>query len=155
MSDAAFRVALADWSHDHRALRDIRAAVFIDEQHVPVELEWDGLDERCVHVLARDADDQPIGTARMNAEYVIGRMAVVRAWRGHGVGAAMLRTLIECARTRQATRVTLHAQTHAAGFYRRFGFVAHGEPFMEAGIRHCLMHFDLASVSPVTAAKTP
>lgn len=144
MSATAFHIIDADWSRDRDALRHIRDAVFIREQHVPTELEWDGLDEHCVHVLALNADRQPIGTARMNREHVIGRMAVVHAWRGHGVGHALLRALIEHARTRHAPRVTLHAQAHAIGFYQRFGFIAQGESFMEAGIEHRQMRLDLA-----------
>ncbi len=133
---ADFRVRAAAWQHDLNALRHIREIVFVQEQRVPVELEWDELDADCDHVLALDADNRPIGTGRLTPHHSIGRMAVLPAWRGKGVGAAMLVTLIECAREHGWAEVTLHAQTQAMTFYERHGFVAHGDEFMEAGIRH-------------------
>lgn len=147
MSSATFRVMLADWDRDSDDLRGIRENVFVREQHVPVDLEWDGLDDRCDHVLARDHDNQPIGTGRLTPEHTIGRMAVLPAWRGHGVGAAMLGILVERARRHGWAQVTLHAQVSAIGFYERFGFACHGEEFVEAGIRHRHMILDLVSKS--------
>ncbi|HET7301550.1 MAG TPA: GNAT family N-acetyltransferase [Oleiagrimonas sp.] len=143
MNPAAFHVAPADWHRNRDDLRHIREIVFVREQRVPVELEWDGLDDQCDHVLARDRDGQPIGTGRLTPERSIGRMAVLSPWRGHGVGAAMLDALIERARARGWTEVTLHAQVDAIGFYERFGFRAHGEEFVEAGIRHRHMTLSL------------
>lgn len=133
---ADFRVISADWQHDLAALRSIRGIVFVREQSVPIELEWADLDADCDHVLAVDAGDRPIGTGRLAPDHAIGRMAVLPAWRGKGVGAAMLLALIERARTHGWAEVTLHAQVHAIDFYQRHGFRAHGEAFMEAGIRH-------------------
>ncbi|HET6588146.1 MAG TPA: GNAT family N-acetyltransferase [Oleiagrimonas sp.] len=143
MSSTAFHVMLADWQRDRDDLRHVREIVFVREQRVPVELEWDGLDDRCDHVLARGHDSQPIGTGRLTPEHSIGRMAVLSAWRGCGVGAAMLAALIERARQRGWAQVTLHAQVDAIGFYERFGFRAHGEEFVEAGIRHRHMTLNL------------
>lgn len=146
MSSTAFHVMLADWQRDRDDLRHVREIVFVREQRVPVELEWDGLDDRCDHVLARDREGQPIGTGRLTPEHSIGRMAVLAAWRGHGVGAAMLTALIERARQRGWAQVTLHAQVDAIGFYQRFGFACHGDEFVEAGIRH--RHMTLKLMSP-------
>ncbi|HET8555574.1 MAG TPA: GNAT family N-acetyltransferase [Rhodanobacteraceae bacterium] len=146
MSSTAFHVMLADWQRDRDDLRHVREIVFVREQRVPVELEWDGLDDRCDHVLARDREDQPIGTGRLTPGHSIGRMAVLAAWRGHGVGAAMLTALIERARQRGWAQVTLHAQVDAIGFYQRFGFACHGDEFVEAGIRH--RHMTLKLMSP-------
>lgn len=143
MNHTPFRVIVADWARDHEALRRIRETVFVREQHVPVELEWDGLDARCDHVLALDTADTPIGTGRLTAGHRIGRMAVLPDWRSRGVGAAMLHALIECAHAHRWPRVTLHAQADAIGFYRRFGFTGHGDEFVEAGIRHQWMYLDL------------
>jgi predicted GNAT family N-acyltransferase len=137
--DAEFRVEPADWSSDREALRAIREAVFIREQQVPVEEEWDALDPECRHVLARAADDRPIGTGRLTPHRSIGRMAVLADWRGRGVGAALLQALVDQARALQWDRVTLNAQVQAIGFYERFGFRAEGETFMEAGIEHRTM----------------
>src|SRR5215475_5068922 len=117
-----FHVEPADWSTDLAALRAVRDPVFIDEQHVPVEDEQDALDPKSRHVLARDAEGQPIGTGRLTPERTIGRMAVVKEWRGRGVGEALLNALLEQARALGYPDVELHAQVHAIPFYEKFGF---------------------------------
>jgi predicted GNAT family N-acyltransferase len=124
--------------------RPIREKVFIEEQKVPRELEWDEWDERCDHAVACDAQGLAIGTARLAPDGKLGRMAVLRERRGLGVGAALLDALLARARERSLERVTLHAQTHAAGFYRRFGFSERGGEFSEAGIPHVEMSLELS-----------
>jgi len=118
--------------------------VFVYEQGVPSELEWDEWDERCEHAVACDPEGRAIGTARLVPDGRIGRMAVLAEWRRRGVGAALLEALIALARERSMPRVTLHAQTHAAGFYRRFGFSERGGEFSEAGIAHVGMTLELS-----------
>ena len=130
------RVELTDWTTTGSAIRAIRETVFIHEQGVPVELEWDGLDSACAHVLAWNNRGEAIGTARMQQNGTIGRMAVLKDWRGRGVGRALLRTFLDLATRRGLSRVTLSAQTHALGFYERAGFDVVGEPFIDAGIPH-------------------
>jgi len=130
------RVELTDWTTTGSAIRAIRETVFIHEQGVPVELEWDGLDSACAHVLAWNDRGEAIGTARMQQNGTIGRMAVLKDWRGRGVGRALLQTLLDLATRRGLSRVTLSAQTHALGFYERAGFDVVGEPFIDAGIPH-------------------
>ena len=147
MNDAPFHVTSADWTRDRDALRHVRETVFVREQRVPVEMEWDELDAHSDHVLACAADGRPVGTGRLTPEHGIGRMAVLREWRGRGVGAAMLAALIARARQHHWTQVTLHAQVDAIGFYQRFGFSGRGDAFMEAGIRHRLMCLDLEALS--------
>ena len=132
----AFHIQRVTWQAAESDLRLLREFVFIKEQHVPPELEWDGEDEQAVHVLARDDKDRPIGTARMTANGHIGRMAVLRAWRHRGVGSEMLTALITIARARQLPRVKLDAQVQAIDFYLRHGFEPQGETFMDAGIPH-------------------
>lgn len=177
-----FHVEICDWANaaEREALEGVRATVFISEQHVPRELEVDDDDPRCVHVLARSNDGQPIGAGRLatgpaappafdadpaatdagaadpasgaatgrapapqpegaSAAGRIGRMAVVRDWRGRGVGTALLRTLVEQARARGAPEISLHAQRDAVPFYERHGFVTAGPEFEEAGIPHVRM----------------
>ena len=136
----SFAVSNADYARDLEALRTVRETVFVQEQRVPLELEWDALDPRCVHVLARDAAGRPIGTGRLTPERKIGRMAVLREWRGRGVGVALLRALLDEAVRHGLPEVHLHAQVSAMGFYARHGFVPYGERFMEAGIEHQSMH---------------
>lgn len=134
-----FLVARADWEADRSAIRRIREQVFVHELQVPAELEWDGLDADCVHLLAYDMDGRAIATARMQANGHIGRMAVLAEWRGQGVGSALLLTLLELAGEHGLEEVFLNAQTQAAPFYHRHGFIAEAEPFEEAGIPHLRM----------------
>ncbi len=130
------RVKLVDWVDAEPLIRPVRETVFIHEQAVPEELEWDGLDPQCAHVLAWNDQGDAIGTARMQPNGTIGRMAVLKDWRGRGAGRALLEALLDCAVRQGLTRVTLSAQTHAIGFYERAGFHVVGELFIDAGIPH-------------------
>ncbi|GHA71576.1 GNAT family N-acetyltransferase [Cognatilysobacter bugurensis] len=120
-------------------LHAVRGTVFIDEQRVPAEIERDALDPQCVHVLARAADGTPIGAGRLTPDRRIGRMAVLRDWRGRGVGEAMLAALVDSASAMGWPEVRLHAQVGALAFYRRLGFLPLGPRFEEAGIEHQTM----------------
>ncbi|MGC8119213.1 GNAT family N-acetyltransferase [Marinobacter sp. VGCF2001] len=128
------------WQLAPTSVRDIRQQVFIDEQAVPSELEWDDTDEIADHYLAVDRSNQPVATARMFSALeetgYIGRMAVLPGARGKGVGEALLRHLIaESAGRYQELR--LSAQEHATGFYQRCGFhVCSVVPYDDAGIPH-------------------
>lgn len=132
----AFRVEAIDYAGGVDDLRAVREPVFVQEQQVPIELEWDELDPVCVHVIARDAAGTPIGTGRLTPEHKIGRMAVLPEWRGRGVGDALLLALIEEAAQRRWPELRLHSQASAVGFYVKHGFVPYGDRFMEAGIEH-------------------
>jgi predicted GNAT family N-acyltransferase len=132
----SFRIRRADWHRDLPRLRAVREAVFVAEQKVPPELEWDEFDPTSLHVLAESEQGAPIGTGRLLPDGHVGRMAVLRAWRGQGVGDAMLTHLVAAAREAGMTELVLNAQTHAVEFYRRHGFGTDGEPFVEAGIPH-------------------
>jgi len=142
---ADFSIALCNWQPNGDALRAIREAVFIQEQAVPVALEWDGLDDDAQHLLACDDHGQAIGCARILAGGVIGRMAVLPAWRRCGVGAALLAAGVDHCRAQGWPKVRLSAQTHAIGFYKRAGFVVCSEPYLDAGIPHQDMHLDLSA----------
>lgn len=132
-------IRAAHWTRDGAQLRAVRESVFVREQNVPLDLEWDGMDETCIHCLALTADATAIGTARLLPDGHIGRMAVLPTWRRRGVGSAMLRWLMGRARSDGFTYVRLNAQVHALEFYRRHGFEVEGEVFMEAGIAHRAM----------------
>ena len=138
-----FAVRSADWSRDQHSLKAIRYAVFCVEQGVPEALEWDGSDGECVHAIAEDPAGQPVGCGRLLPDGHIGRMAVLAAWRGKGVGNALLVHLVALARSRGDAKAMLNAQTHALPFYARHGFVAVGESFEEAGIPHLAMERSL------------
>jgi predicted GNAT family N-acyltransferase len=135
-SKKPFQIQRVTWQDAESDLRILREFVFIREQNVPPELEWDGEDAKAVHVLARDQKNRAIGTARMTTDGHIGRMAVLRAWRKRGVGSEMLTALITIARARQLSRVKLDAQVQAIEFYQKHFFDMQGETFMDAGIPH-------------------
>jgi predicted GNAT family N-acyltransferase len=143
-----FRVEPADYTADFKDLRSVREPVFVEEQKVPLEVEWDALDPRCHHVIARDAQHRPIGTGRLTPEHKIGRMAVLPEWRGRGVGEALLMALIEQARHDGLREVTLNAQADAIGFYEKFGFVPYGDRYEEVGIEHQAMRLLLPPLPP-------
>lgn len=128
-------VRVADWQKDNADLRRIREAVFIAEQSVPPELEWDDEDAQAIHFLALD-DDYAIGTARLLPDGHIGRVSVLKDYRGLKVGEALLKAVIAEAERRGLTRQKLSAQVHAAPFYERLGFFIVSEEFLEAGIPH-------------------
>jgi hypothetical protein len=138
-------IRLSNWDEARLEARRIRKLVFVDEQGVPVELEWDGQDERSEHALAFATDGTAVGTGRLLPDGHIGRMAVLKEWRGKGVGGLLLYALVEHARQRRHAHVRLNAQTYAAGFYRRYGFEVSGPEFTEAGMPHVPMQRDLAT----------
>lgn len=141
----SFTVRIARWPDDSLAIREVREAVFIVEQRVAANLEWDGLDEVCTHALAVTDDGRPVGTGRLAADGKIGRMAVIREFRGYGIGEAILERLLEVARANRMPRCYLYSQTHALGFYARHGFVARGPEFDEADIPHREMVLEAVS----------
>lgn len=132
-------VHIVNWKDKELTLRAIRTAVFIHEQQVPESLEWDKFDAISKHVLARNSDGQPVGTARLLPDGHIGRMAVLKEWRGKGYGSAMLQKMLEELRGRHKQKVMLNAQLTAVKFYKKFEFKVSGEEFWEAGILHVKM----------------
>src|SRR5687767_4555759 len=115
MERPSYSVTQVDWAAARESLRAVRYKVFVEEQRVPEELEWDGEDALSAHALAA-ADGSPIGTGRLLRDGHIGRMAVLEAWRGRGVGSALLTLLLRMAGESGHPIVRLHAQTHAQGF---------------------------------------
>ncbi|WP_425254528.1 GNAT family N-acetyltransferase [Janthinobacterium sp. NFX145] len=132
-------IRLGDWATLGSDATAIRFEVFVDEQKVPAEIELDDMDAVCLHAVAYDDFGAAIGTGRLLPDGHIGRMAVRQPGRGTGVGGAILTLLMEKARERGDAAVVLNAQTVAAPFYARHGFVQQGEQFEEAGIAHVEM----------------
>lgn len=133
---SSFEVRRANWPADEAGIRHVREIVFVQEQEVPSDLEWDGSDDECVHALAEAINGDAIGTGRLAPDGKIGRMAVLRPFRNAGVGARILAHLMDAAREAGLRRCYLHSQVHAVDFYARHGFTAHGPEFMEADIPH-------------------
>jgi predicted GNAT family N-acyltransferase len=140
MSDfPSFTVKPVYWQASQAELRAIRAKVFIEEQGVSPDLEWDGLDEHSYHVMAFAPDGSPIGTGRLLQDGHIGRLAVLKEWRRKGVGKALLELLMVVANKMGFEEVKLNAQVTVLDFYACQGFIPHGKEFMEAGILHLAM----------------
>lgn len=135
-------IQVVDWHLRQDALKAIRKSVFIDEQHVPRDMEWDGQDDDCTHFLA-SVNAMPVATARLTAKGQIGRMAVLRQYRGTGIGSRLLAAVIEQARQSRLQQVFLHAQVSVIGFYEKHGFSAEGDIFIDAGIEHRTMRLSL------------
>lgn len=140
-------VRTGSWQSLGAPARALREAVFIAEQGVPIDMEWDTADEAALHAVAFNRMGLAVATGRLvdlgDGSMRIGRMAVQQGLRGSGVGRAVLDALVDAARQRSARRVVLNAQVEAIGFYARAGFVAQGAPFDEAGIAHQAMQRDL------------
>jgi predicted GNAT family N-acyltransferase len=141
---AALRVRDADFTADFASIRHVRSTVFIDEQRVPRELEFDDRDAQCRHVLAFDGDSA-VGTGRLDLDYdgKVGRLAVIATHRHLGVGRAIMQRLHEIAREQHQATLWCHAQLTAVRFYERLGYVSSGPTFVEAGIAHVRMDYAL------------
>jgi len=135
------------WEEARARAAPIRLAVFVEEQGVPAELEMDQMDAKCIHALAfQDTafeDSRAVGTGRLLPDGHIGRMAVLKGFRGKGAGGALLSKLMEAAKSRGDREVVLSAQVRAVPFYQAYGFELFGEVYAEAGIPHRDMRRDL------------
>ncbi|MDH5631481.1 MAG: GNAT family N-acetyltransferase [Gammaproteobacteria bacterium] len=148
----SFSFILASWEKAEADIRKVRNEVFVDEQNIPMELEWDGMDKECLHVMAYDKHGLPIGTGRIRIDSItdevsgdahrigqIGRLAVAKHWRSFGVGGAILVYLIHIGEARRLDSLFLNAQEHLQGFYENRLFVREGGVFDDAGIPHVRM----------------
>ena len=138
----SLRLELGDWATLGDAASRVRTAVFVREQGIPVELEWDAADAGCLHCVAFDGE-RPVGTGRLLPDGHIGRMAVLPDWRRAGLGGEILEHLVAAARARGDELALLNAQCPVESFYRRHGFETVGTPFDEAGIPHVAMRRSL------------
>lgn len=132
-------IKLGDWTTLQHDAQKIRYEVFVIEQKIPADLEWDIMDAQCLHAVAYDEKGLPVGTGRLLPDGHIGRMAVKESARGSGVGAAILRLLMAQAKQRGELGVQLNAQATVESFYQREGFAREGNLFDEAGIPHIHM----------------
>ena len=128
-------IRIADWAEEKELLSSVRRQVFIIEQQVPDELEWDEFDETATHIVA-SIDCKIIGTARLKTDGQIGRMAVLKPYRNQGIGSRLLQLVLTTAQDKQYPKVYLHAQVEAIPFYEKHGFTSEGDIFYEADIPH-------------------
>ncbi len=140
MSD--IEVLQVSWQDMEPHLRDIRTKVFIEEQNVPEDLEWEEVDHNAVHLLVKTAG-QYVATARLLNTGQIGRMAVLEPYRLSGIGRAMLVKLLSIAEERNMQRVILNAQVDAMAFYKKQSFKVESDVFDDAGIPHIKMYMRL------------
>lgn len=142
MTFVSYSITAAQTPAEREACYDIRKAVFVQEQAVPLELEMDEYDDIATHFLLRDAEETPLATARLLDKHglaKIGRVAVMQEARGRGLGLLLMQYVVEEAQKRGFTESVLDSQTYAIPFYERLGFTAEGEEFDDAGIPHFLM----------------
>jgi YbgC/YbaW family acyl-CoA thioester hydrolase len=141
------QVRTGPWSQLQQDASALRTRVFVEEQRIPAEMEWDAADATAVHAVAYNRLGRAVATGRLLQPEPgvarIGRMAVHPVLRGAGFGQQVLAALLDAAVQRGDRRAVLHAQRTAEGFYRRLGFRPHGTPFEEAGISHVEMVADL------------
>ena len=141
-------VRTGSWDDLGEDAREMRLRVFVGEQKIPVEEEWDEADAVCVHAVAYNRLGMAVGTGRLlpaeGESGRIGRMAVHEALRGSGVGRLILQRLMDAARERGDREIVLHAQRSAQAFYEGMGFAVLGDPFDEVGIPHVTMECQLA-----------
>jgi len=138
----ALHISAVSWAQAELELRHIREQVFIVEQSVPIDLEWDGLDADALHIIVR-VHQQAVACARLLSNQHLGRMAVLSEWRGQGIGTHLLQFAIQHARTLGWHNIFISAQCHALDFYRKHGFMVASEAYLDAGISHCDMQLSL------------
>jgi len=132
-----FTVEQISWHSPKQALlKAVREVVFIHEQLVPPYIEWDEHDQDAIHLLALDTFGQAIGCARILKKGRIGRMAVLREWRGKGLGLALLDEAIKICKSLGIQNVSISSQTHAIAFYQKAGFTVTSVAYIDANIWH-------------------
>ena len=133
-------IKTVDFNQDSSEIKNIRTKVFIQEQNVPTELEWDEFDNDATHILAY-YDGKAVGTARLLSDGHIGRMSVLKSYRNRNIGKRMLKYLLEIAQKNSNTKIVLSAQNHAVEFYKKQGFIVTSDIYLDAGIPHYDMEY--------------
>jgi predicted GNAT family N-acyltransferase len=131
-----YNIKQVSWASHEAELRIIREQVFIIEQHVPSDIEWDEHDKNAMHLLVEDKQQNPIGCARILSNGYIGRMALLQEWRGLGIGQALLEQAIGICWGNKVKQILLSAQTQVVKFYQKKGFEVISKPYMDANIWH-------------------
>ncbi|WP_139852983.1 GNAT family N-acetyltransferase [Acinetobacter pullicarnis] len=130
-----FTVVVGDWHSLQQHAQHIRELVFILEQDIAPEDEWDDQDPISTHFVVYDAD-QPIATARLLSNDHVGRVAVLKEYRSKGIGKLVMQEIIALAKQQQRKELILSSQVHATQFYSGLGFAVQGESYLDCGIPH-------------------
>ncbi len=143
MREPVMKIIQADWQRHHTLIHDIRQQVCVDEMGIPADHEWDGRNPAYCQWLAYISGNTPVAPVRLSPGGSLGRMAMLRDWRGKGVCRAVLERVLDDARQLEQDCIRLGAQRHAAGFNTHFGFHVEGEELISAGLPHLPMHCKL------------
>ena len=144
LNNKNLKIVSGSWEKLAEDAKKIREAVFIQEQHIAPEDEWDAEDAISTHFVAY-LQDQPVATARLLKNHSIGRVAVLRLARGMGIGQNIMQAVIDQAKAEQREFVKLSSQVHAIGFYQNLGFDVQGAEYLDCGIPHIDMYLSLKS----------
>jgi predicted GNAT family N-acyltransferase len=139
------KIEIVKWIDSYVSLSMIREKVFIEEQKVTPQLEWDGLDEEAIHFLVYK-NEKAVGCARalvIENHMQLGRMAVLKEYRGEGIGSALIEKAVTIAKLNQLSVIYISAQCHAINFYKKFGFEVTSEIYLDAEIPHRDMELEL------------
>jgi len=145
-------IKAAHWSEHECDIRLVRHNVFVLEQSVPKDLDFDGVDPICCHTLAF-SKNKAVATGRMEPDGHIGRIAVIKECRGCGIGSAIVRFFMDIAKRRKLDYVYLNAQISAVSFYEKLGFYSTGNIFIDAGIEHIRMEKISEQINPADAVR--
>jgi predicted GNAT family N-acyltransferase len=141
MTPATLKFELSDWNYVKNILIPLRKSIFIEEQLVPEELEWDDWDNKAKHIIII-FNNVPIGCARLifiDKIMRLERMAIIKSKRNQGFGSKLVYEIIRIAKNEKIKEIRISAQIQAISFYQKIGFIAEGEIFNDAGIKHIKM----------------
>ncbi|MFW1762299.1 GNAT family N-acetyltransferase [Acinetobacter calcoaceticus] len=137
-----YKIIAGRWEQLEKDAKLIREQVFIQEQGIAPEDEWDDLDAMVLHFIVYDRE-QPIATARLLPQHSVGRVAVLVPYRKRGIGKILMQHIIDYARQQNLPYLKLSAQTYVTAFYEALGFVVQGEEYLDCGIPHIDMTLEL------------
>lgn len=138
-----YKVIAGSWTQFEEDAKYIREQVFIQEQGIEPEDEWDDFDSIAMHSIVYDKE-QPIATARLLPQHSVGRVAVLMPYRKQGIGKILMQHIIEYARQHKLPYLKLSAQTYVTAFYEALGFKVQGEVYQDCGIPHIDMTLTLS-----------